>query len=405
MSHARVELASSGRRMVELDGLRGVAAIVVLAHHTALVLPAVASSFVGGEAADQGSAAWWLTSTPLRLLVDGPDAVLVFFVLSGLVLTLPVLRSPGYDWPSFYSGRLVRLGVPVLGSIVLAYALRLALPPVPSHESEWVSDYRLLDLSWEHGFRALDLVAGRYSLNNPLWSIRWEMLFSLALPVFVVAGVVLRRRWLVAAAVVVGVGWLGFSSGDASARFLPVFLLGSVIACNLGRIGSAAASGYRGNPARHHALWLLTLVSSLALLLVGPLLSHRLDEGTNEIVQAVAPLGAAGVVLAAIAWRPVRVALSCTPARLAGKYSFSLYLVHVPVIFAVLCVLPDARFSVTAPLSVLLSLLLAVGFYHLVEARSHRWARAVGTRSSAALRSIQSRRPGPSSTPERTPPE
>lgn len=391
--------------MVELDGLRGVAALVVLAHHTALVLPAVAWAFVDGKETDQGSTAWWLTSTPLRLLVDGPGAVLVFFVLSGLVLTLPVLRSPGYDWPSFYPGRLVRLGVPVLGSILLAFALRLLLPPVPPHESEWVSDYRLLDLSWEHGFRALDLAAGKYSLNNPLWSIRWEMLFSLALPAFVVAGVVLRRRWMVAVAAVVAVGWLGFSSGDASAQFLPVFLLGSVIACNLSRIGSAAATGYRGSAVRHHGLWLLALVASVALLLAGPLVSQRLDEGASELVQAVAPLGAAGVVLAAIAWRPMSTALSCAPARLAGKYSFSLYLVHVPVIFAVLCVLPDARFSITAPLAVLLSLLLAVGFYHLVEARSHRWARSIGTRSSAALRSIQSRRRLPSNTPERTPPE
>lgn len=102
-------------RLPALDGLRGVAAVTVLVHHSLLVIPAVAS--------DRASAAW-IVRSPLHLFWAGNEAVYVFFILSGLVLTLPAVRRGRMRWKPYYPSRLLRLYIPVVASVVLAVVSR-----------------------------------------------------------------------------------------------------------------------------------------------------------------------------------------------------------------------------------------------------------------------------------------
>src|SRR4051812_9751190 len=71
------------RRIPELDALRGLAAVAVLLGHWMTVVPA-------WDDDTRHQPAKWLLNifkyTPLRLLTAAPEAVLVFFVLSGFVL-------------------------------------------------------------------------------------------------------------------------------------------------------------------------------------------------------------------------------------------------------------------------------------------------------------------------------
>jgi peptidoglycan/LPS O-acetylase OafA/YrhL len=113
-------------RMASLDGLRGLAALVVVVQHCALTLPSLANQYLAPNAA---SPAWWLTYTPAYLAWAGREAVLVFFVLSGLVLALPRLSGRRSDgWSSYYRKRLLRLYLPVLAAVALT-ALVLVLVP------------------------------------------------------------------------------------------------------------------------------------------------------------------------------------------------------------------------------------------------------------------------------------
>ena len=67
------------RRLRELDSLRGLAAITVVFHHFSRICsPQIIHV---------------LDRTPLRLLVAGHQAVILFFLLSGFVLTLPFRRD------------------------------------------------------------------------------------------------------------------------------------------------------------------------------------------------------------------------------------------------------------------------------------------------------------------------
>jgi peptidoglycan/LPS O-acetylase OafA/YrhL len=72
------------RRDRALDGLRGVAAFVVLLDHSLLTSSALAIAY----SAITHVSGWarWLTDTPLHTLWDGPQAVYVFFLLSGFVV-------------------------------------------------------------------------------------------------------------------------------------------------------------------------------------------------------------------------------------------------------------------------------------------------------------------------------
>jgi peptidoglycan/LPS O-acetylase OafA/YrhL len=99
---------SEPRRYYELDSLRGLAALtVVFLHFSRICSPRVVHIF---------------NYTPLRLLVAGRAAVILFFLLSGLVLTLPYKKNGRLDYGPFLLKRVCRLYVPYLGAQALARA-------------------------------------------------------------------------------------------------------------------------------------------------------------------------------------------------------------------------------------------------------------------------------------------
>ncbi|WP_159797294.1 acyltransferase family protein [Puerhibacterium puerhi] len=391
-------------RLHSLDGLRGVAAVIVLLHHTALLIPAFAATYKGGDQPQPGTLEWSLARTPLHLLVAGPEAVLVFFVLSGLVLALPVLRRPAYDWMSYYPSRLVRLGVPVAASVALAAVWILVVPATQRPASVWTHSMPFTDLSWKDVVVALDLVSSSsYPINNPLWSIRWELLFSLALPLYVAAALWLRRRWLVVVLVTPLVTYAGYQTSNGALHYLPVFFLGTLLAASLPQVQRLLAR-CDGLFWRLVA-WPLVTLAALAVLVMPWLAGHGSPELTHEVdaLRALGPLGALAVVVTALGWTPLRRLLETRPFQAAGRYSFSLYLVHVPVIMAVAWgPAGGLELRYRALLCVAVSAVVAVAFFHLVERHSHTLARRVGKRVSAAIAARQPAAAAPVTPAERT---
>src|SRR6185437_17122993 len=86
-------VSEPGLRLRSLDGLRGIAAGVVLLHHLSMTIPAVSNGYDNSANLELFSPAWWLVASPLKIFVAGPEFVLVFFVLSGYVLTLAPLKA------------------------------------------------------------------------------------------------------------------------------------------------------------------------------------------------------------------------------------------------------------------------------------------------------------------------
>jgi len=370
-------------RLAALDGLRGIAAMVVLLHHSLYTNPQFPGA-PGGGTAPTGSAMWWISYTPLKLFTAGVESVIVFFVLSGLVVTLPVIRRRGFDWVAYFPRRAVRLLAPVIASAVLAAAWVMAIPQNSTRPAgTWLSNSSTPNFGWEYIVKAGDLLGGDGQINNPLWSLRWELAFSLALPVFAVAALAVRKWWMGGLAAACALTYLGAHAGSGALQYLPAFFVGAVIAVRLEAVRNVAerinARWYR------HPLWAGLTVGSLLLLiapwLVGP------DVGSipelDPALKGLVPLAAAGLVVAALGWSPLGGLLKTRPVQFAGTISFSLYLVHVPILIFSTYLFADEPWYVALLFGVPLAVIVAVGFTWLIEKRSHGWSKAAGQWASA----------------------
>ncbi|WP_226360245.1 acyltransferase family protein [Pseudonocardia sp. ICBG1142] len=103
-------------RVPALDGLRGVASLVVVVNHCLMTDPTLAAVAAGTGRAAPGTLAWSLAYTPLHLVWAGTEAVLLFF---GFVLTGSATRD-GFGWGSYYAQRLPRLYLPVWAALLVA---------------------------------------------------------------------------------------------------------------------------------------------------------------------------------------------------------------------------------------------------------------------------------------------
>ena len=362
--------SATNRRLTGLDGLRGVAALVVVFYHLSLV----ARPFI--ETGTEGDGWWWLTRTPLKLLTAGTESVLVFFVLSGLVVTLPALRD-GFGWLGYYGGRMLRLYLPVWASLAMA-ALAIALLPrelAAVTPDSWLARTNALTVSWPQLLAEGSLWKASYDVNNVLWSLRWELVFSLSLPLFVMAARALRRAWVFAAALAVLCTVTGRLVDIEALVYLPVFFLGVLMAVRLSDLRSAVGAWPRlGRAALAAASLTLLIASWLA----------RPIEGTigSDVLWGLAGLGAAGLVVVVIGSPTAERALSSAVPRWLGKISFSLYLVQAPLIGTIAYLLGDANWQLVTLLAVPGSLLLGWLFHLAVERPTHRLAKWAGRRLS-----------------------
>ncbi len=156
------------KHLPELQSLRGIAAVVVLFHHGAFLFDTSETFHLATEA-----------------LFNAHAAVMIFFVLSGYVLTQSLLGSH-FDFKSigrFYIRRAFRIypaivAVSILSGLYLMFVHR----EVPAFDvSSWyLTNYRA-GLPGPEGW-ALSLLGWRNELIPPLWTVRVEICASVALP-------------------------------------------------------------------------------------------------------------------------------------------------------------------------------------------------------------------------------
>jgi peptidoglycan/LPS O-acetylase OafA/YrhL len=172
-------------RYASLDGLRGLAALVVVVYHSTISTPRAAAIRLSPGEQDLTPLELVLACTPLRLLWSGSEAVVIFFVLSGFVLALPYARSGGMPNRYFYPRRLLRLYVPAAASLVFAYLTALVVPRLHlAGASAWVNLHAELANGPREVVLGSSLIYGWGGLNLSLWSLRWEVVFSTLLALF-----------------------------------------------------------------------------------------------------------------------------------------------------------------------------------------------------------------------------
>lgn len=372
-------------RYRSLDGLRGLAAAVVVLHHSLLTVAIFAEPyFATGIVGDPGSAAWWLTYTPLHAVWDGTAAVYTFFVLSGAVLTLPAVRSARFRWSAYYPQRLVRLYLPVWVAVGIA-ALNILLIPRGPASSDWLSA-NVDRIDRKSVISDLGLLNGHGFLMSPLWSLHWEVLFSLLLPGFVAIAVRLRAKsFFMLPIALISVG-AGAALQVPELEFLPMFLIGCIVALQLEKLGEFTQRAGR-RPWTPVALISVVLISA-------PWWIRPLGGGllVSRLLEPLAVLGACGLVLAAVHSEGLRRILESRHLQYLGLISFSWYLVHEPIVIGLAHLTGTDRPYIAIPLGIVVSLAVAHGFHLVIERPSQRLARRVGTLTSKWTISSDSRK-------------
>jgi peptidoglycan/LPS O-acetylase OafA/YrhL len=388
-------LPSSGR-LVALDALRGVAAGIVLVHHVSMTAPGIAAAYQSTVGVNTGSAGWWSTLTPLKFLVAGPEFVLVFFVLSGFVL----VRSPlaaraigtGYDWVAYYPRRIIRLAIPVVVSVALAAAWILLVPRTGIDVGgSWLKRQDNPDIGLPNLLGEASVIggSGRPDVNPPLWSLTWEMWFSLLLPICVLLAVATRRLPALWAAAFLALSATGYVTGIEPLMYLPAFGLGALLAANYESLSTWAArvAARRGGT----AIWIGLTALGPALLVSHWLLRPQLSGLWGDLTLALRVPGAVLVVAVVALWPPLQRPLSARPLVWLGTVSFSLYLVHFPVVVAFGTMFGPGRWWLGALVSVPLSLVLAQLMYLWVELPAQRLATWTGRWASEKAGALRGR--------------
>lgn len=185
-------------RNKSLDGLRGLAALnVTLGHFVSAFIPALLyknypMAYTNGE--NEGTAFSILTSPFVSLAFNGHFAVVIFFVLSGFVLTSPYFIGAGDDvLKKRFFGRYVRLNLPIAASILLSFLIcKLGLyynveAAALSGSKMFIGDYFTHDITLSTLFGSASyqsVMLGDKIYNHPLWTLRFEFIGSLLLLAF-----------------------------------------------------------------------------------------------------------------------------------------------------------------------------------------------------------------------------
>lgn len=335
-----------------INGARGIAAFqVLLLHYCSFFFPALAR--VTGEGSYALEAV--LTHTPFFFLLDGYTAVSLFFVMSGFVL------APAFEKSSLGMGentlkRFIRLFIPVAASVILATGLLAIFHHYKSlaataSGSPWamgllevklsglqtlkelVLNSMILGYQGPSLFSNLPALSDRLSpiatsTNSPMWTLHVEFWGSLLTLAFATAYRSVSRKkafWagFIMMFAVTGTGlyslfMIGFAAYHFRLKIMRESYASNIVGLALIAIGIFVASV----PGDGMATIALAFASKVTLMQAKS--PYVLNTGIGAVIILL------GICLSVSAKR----LLASGPALWLGKISFSLYLIHFPILFS-----------------------------------------------------------------------
>ena len=176
-------------RYHSLDSLRGLASFQVLIGHCFVSLPILMWLVYPDKKAHLHNLKFFLTYSPIHFFWSATPAVMVFFVLSGFVLSLPYYgnNSTRPDYLKFFFKRIIRLYLPCLFVILLSSLLKYILynPDTISAFSDWVKTIWTHPENKNEWIGRLLLRDEANNLNPALWTLPVEIKLSLILPIYI----------------------------------------------------------------------------------------------------------------------------------------------------------------------------------------------------------------------------
>lgn len=327
------------QRLIFLESVRGVAAFVVVMYHTSIAFWQFLLDPRAPQLAHVRLIFRLLAHSPLMVFFNGPFAVVVFFVLSGFVLSYSYFRTPRTEpLTAAALRRYFRLMVPVLVSVLVSYEL------LSHHLNHNMRAAQLSGSLWlpvwgnftphlwsndANGAIRQGLYGSFFNLetsyNNVLWTMNIELPGSLLVFAFLALFGVVRNRWLLYAVCGCVLAWA------LDRLYLFDFLMG-VVLCD-------AYVRFEVRQRLFDLGWFAWPLLALALCIGGylgyPVLPTRItDFCPPRYYPTIGGVMVVGVPLFSMQMQRV---MNSRPLAWLGRISFGLYLIHVLILLSLTC--------------------------------------------------------------------
>ncbi|MDD2800010.1 MAG: acyltransferase [Methylococcales bacterium] len=341
-------------RLVELDGLRGIAAFMVFLSHVIGLL--AVTRFVN-----------FYHSSPARIISDGAAAVDIFFVLSGFVLSLPFIdQKKSLNYFSFVIKRMFRLFPTYWICILLTIYIKNQYNPSGMEWnglSEWARTLWIKPITESDILRHLPLIMKTdFHVIDPVaWTLAIEMKMSLLLPILIFWvkkwDSILSQTLLILTSVV-----LSYLTGKL--EYLPLFAIGLILSIHWRQFKIINSTHF----------FKLLILFTLTLILIGNrfLLPFNYNNYISHTQSLITALGAALFIPIAIFWSGVNNFLKHPGIDFLGKISYSFYLYHFPFLLVSVSILYPIYESmlISAIVSLFLTIIISFLSYKFIESKS-----------------------------------
>jgi peptidoglycan/LPS O-acetylase OafA/YrhL len=361
------------KRLEELDSIRGLAAISVVLNHLSLV---PASFYLTDK----------LNNTPLHIFWAGHEAVIMFFILSGFVLSLPYYNNKAPIYRDYIIKRISRIYIPYLVSILFAFLCMIMFSNKVgiSDLNKWVSAVWLTTPTGENVIQHV-LLLGQFNtalLNPVIWSLVHEMRISIIFPLLMYF--ILKSNWKrnIKTVLLIPILWLVFyytslklfkiditvyTSSNASSIFLtPHYIAFFMLGALLARYKKTIELYYQRLFGRLRIILMFIGIMSYTYMWWMPLKNSILH---NFIVDDwCIAVGASILIVCSINSTILKYILLFRPIIFMGKISYSLYLSHLIVIFSIVYLF-HGKLTIGLILvgSLVVSFIVAAAMYYLIE--------------------------------------
>lgn len=336
----------NNNRIHSLDSLRGIAAMIVVVFHCLL------SYTIFYKANHNHFANDWLkyfTITPLHTFWAGREAVILFFVLSGFVLSIPFFQGTIQSYRSYAIRRFFRIYMPYIVVMMISVGLVYAfagyntnLGLSKAYLNRWEHE-----VSWKAMISYIFMIDyDTTNVNGVVWTLFHEMRISLILPLFLW----MIRKFNFTKALLLSLGLNGLlyviaiqvensiqllhnenlssmmHSLSLSIYYCTFFILGAVLSRYRGHIVSLKASS---------RLTKITLLIESFVLINCQWIAVKYQIEDDRITDLISASGILLLFIIVLTSNTCYKLLTTRPLLWLGKVSFSLYLVHIPVLMMV----------------------------------------------------------------------